>query len=407
MSQAFDPLELRRAFPALDQSVNDRPLIYLDNGATSQTARAVLDAMDDYYQGCRANVHRAGHALAAKATTAFEQVRHQIAGWLRVESERAVIFNRGTTEAINLVAWGLLDRLGPGDEILVSTMEHHANLVPWQLVAQRSGARVRPIPLTQSGELDMAAYQALLGPRTRLVAVCHASNTLGVINPVARICELARRHGALSVIDGAQAAPHLAIDIQALGCDFYVFSGHKMFGPTGVGVLTGRLAALEQLEPWQGGGEMIDRVSFEGVTFNALPHRLEAGTPPIAEVIGLGRAVALVEGLGDGARRHEQHLLDRLWRGLAQLPVQLLGPRDPRVSLISLSAPGVHPGDLALYLDGKGIAVRAGSHCTQPLHSALGLDGSLRLSLAPYNTEDEVDQALAALAEALALFGDD
>ncbi|WKE64819.1 cysteine desulfurase [Gallaecimonas kandeliae] len=394
----FDPAAFRAQFPAL---AAEDALLYLDNGASTQTAQAVLDAMAGYYQGYRANVHRAGHPWAARATAAFEQSRDAVKDWLKVERREAVIFTSGTTAAINLVAWGLIDQVRQGDLILVSAMEHHANLVPWQLLARRTGATIKVIPLDANGRLDLAAYDQLLALKPKLVACCHVSNTLGLINPVVEICAKARAAGALSLIDGAQAVAHLEVDIQAIGCDFYAFSGHKMFGPTGVGVLTGRLSSLGELLPFMGGGEMIDKVSFDAVSFNALPHRLEAGTGPIAEVIGLGEAVKLVQALDAGA--HERQLTERLLAGLAKLPVQVLGQGE-RISLVSITVPGVHHSDLAHYLAGKGIAVRAGHHCTQPLHGLLGIAGSLRIALAPYNAAAEVDACLAALADGISLF---
>lgn len=394
----FEPNAFRDLFPALAQP--GAPL-YLDNGASTQTASPVLDAMDQYYRQYRANVHRGSHPWATRATDALEASRDAVAALIGAPRREAVIFTSGTTAAINLVAWGLIDHFGPGDLILVSAMEHHANLVPWQLLARRTGARIEPIPLDGKGALDMAAYDRLLAQKPKLVACCHVSNTLGLINPVAQICAKARAAGALSLIDGAQAVAHLKVDIQALGCDFYAFSGHKMFGPTGVGVLTGRLESLGELLPFMGGGEMIDRVSFDAVTFNALPHRLEAGTGPISEIIGLGAAAELLTGLDASA--HEAALTQHLLAGLARLPVQVLG-NGPRVSLVSITVPGVHHSDLAHYLAGNNIAVRAGHHCTQPLHGLLGIAGSLRIALAPYNTAAEVDACLAALADGIDLF---
>lgn len=392
----FDPIAFRAQFPSLCQ-----PEIYLDNGASTQTAEAVLNAMDSYYREYRANVHRGSHSWAERATNAVEAARDSIQSLINAADRRAVVFTSGTTAAINLVAWGLIDYFQPGDRILVSAMEHHANLVPWQLLARRTGAVIEVIPLKDDASLDMAAYEALLANKPKLVACCHVSNTLGLINPVEAICAKARQAGALTLIDGAQAIAHLKVDIQAIGCDFYAFSGHKMFGPTGVGVLAGRLESLGELLPFMGGGEMIDKVSFEGVTFNALPHRLEAGTGPISEIIGLGAAANMLRTLDASA--YEAELTAFLLDGLAALPVKVLG-QGPRVSLVSISADGVHHSDLAHYLAGKGIAVRAGHHCTQPLHQLLGLPGSLRLAVAPYNTKQELQHCLAALAEAIALF---
>ncbi|WP_406666336.1 aminotransferase class V-fold PLP-dependent enzyme [Gallaecimonas sp. GXIMD1310] len=394
----FDQPAFRALFPSLRQP--DAPL-YLDNGASTQTAEPVLTAMADYYHHYRANAHRASYPWARQATEQLEISRDIIRRWLRVSHREAVIFTSGTTSAINLVALGLAAQLQPGDRLLISAMEHHANLVPWQLLAQRTGAIIDIIPLDQHANLDMTAFKTLLARQPKVVACCHVSNTLGLINPVQEICEWARAAGALSVIDGAQAVAHLPVDIAAMGCDFYAFSGHKMFGPTGVGVLTGRLAALEALTPVLAGGEMIDKVSFSDVSFNALPHRLEPGTAPIAEIVGLAKAVSLLSSID--ARYHEQALSERLLSGLAKLPIQILG-RGERVSLVSIASRQVHHSDLAHYLAERNIAVRAGHHCTQPLHQLLGLSGSLRIALAPYNTLAEVEQLLSALAEGLALF---
>ncbi|WP_115720653.1 aminotransferase class V-fold PLP-dependent enzyme [Gallaecimonas mangrovi] len=392
----FEHSAFRALFPCLNQAE-----VYLDNGASTQTATPVLDAMDQYYRHYRANVHRGSHPWAAQATAAVEKSRDDIQAFINAPCREAVIFTSGTTAAINLVAWGLIDHISPGERIVVSAMEHHANLVPWQLLAKRTGAVLDVLALTPEGTLDMAAFDKLLAKAPKLVACCHVSNTLGTINPVQEICAKARAAGALTVIDGAQAVAHLKVDIQAIGCDFYAFSGHKMFGPTGVGVLSGKLDALSRLSPFIGGGEMIEKVSFNKVTFNALPHRLEAGTGPISEIIGLGAAAQLLAKLDASA--YEASLSAHLLAGLAALPVKVLG-QGPRISLVSISVPTVHHSDLAHYLAGRGIAVRAGHHCTQPLHALLGISGSLRIALAPYNTLHEIDALLVALADGIALF---
>ncbi|MBP9569160.1 MAG: cysteine desulfurase [Aeromonadaceae bacterium] len=400
MPSHFDLAAIRAQFPALQQQVNDQPLIYLDNAATTQKPLAVLQAMDEYYRRDNANVHRAAHALSGRATAAFEAARERVRLCLHARHSSEVIWTRGTTEAINLVAysWGQ-SNLKPGDEILLSVLEHHANIVPWQQVAARTGAVLRVIPLTTAGELDLAAFHALLSPRTRLLAIAHVSNALGTINPVAELITAAQTVGAVTLIDGAQAVGHLPIDVQALGCDFYAFSGHKLYGPTGIGVLYGRAELLEQMPPWQTGGEMIQKVSFSGTRFNRPPFRFEAGTPPIAEAIGLAAALNFIAALPDGWRRHEAALLQRLLDGLRQLPfIELVGTPRQRVGVVSLRLGDIHPQDAGELLDQMGIAVRVGHHCAMPLMESLGLDGTLRISLALYNSEAEVDALLAALA---------
>ena len=400
MPSHFDLAAIRAQFPALQQRVNDQPLIYLDNAATTQKPLAVLQAMDEYYRRDNANVHRAAHTLSSRATAAFEAARERVRAFLHARHSSEVIWTRGTTEAINLVAfsWGQ-SNLQPGDEILLSTLEHHANIVPWQQVAARTGAVLRVIPLTASGELDLTAFHALLSPRTRLLAIAQVSNALGTVNPVAELITAAKTVGAVTLIDGAQAVGHLPIDVQALGCDFYAFSGHKLYGPTGIGVLYGRAELLEQMPPWQTGGEMIQKVSFSGTRFNPPPFRFEAGTPPIAEAIGLAAALDFLAALPEGWRRHEAALLQRLLDGLQQLPfIQRVGTSSQQVGVVSLRLGDIHPQDAGELLDQMGIAVRVGHHCAMPLMESLGLDGTLRISLALYNSEAEVDALLAALA---------
>lgn len=391
---------LRGQFPALAQEVNGHPLVYLDNAATTQKPQAVLDAINHYYRADNANVHRAAHALSGRATRAFEDARKTVARFINAPRSHEVIWTRGTTEAINLVAqsWGM-NELRAGDEIVLSTLEHHANIVPWQLVAQRTGAVIRVIPLDERGDLDMAAYLALLGPRTRLVSVAHVSNALGTVNPVKEMVAAAKAVGALSLIDGAQAVAHLEVDVQAIGCDFYAFSGHKLYGPTGIGVLWGRTELLERMPPWQAGGEMIDRVSFSGTTFNTLPFKFEAGTPHIAGAIGLAAAIGFVmEQDKDSLASHEAALTDYLVAGLQQVPgLRLVGEPGQRAGAISFLLEDIHPQDAATLLDMQGIALRVGHHCAMPLMESLGIGGTMRASLACYNNRDDVDALLAAL----------
>ncbi|WP_425858457.1 aminotransferase class V-fold PLP-dependent enzyme [Aeromonas sp. INTO2] len=391
---------LRGQFPALAQEVNGHPLVYLDNAATTQKPQAVLDAINHYYRADNANVHRAAHALSGRATRAFEDARGTVARFINAPRSHEVIWTRGTTEAINLVAqsWGMSE-LRAGDEIVLSTLEHHANIVPWQLVAQRTGAVIRVIPLDERGDLDMAAYLALLGPRTRLVSVAHVSNALGTVNPVKEMVAAAKAVGALSLIDGAQAVAHLEVDVQAIGCDFYAFSGHKLYGPTGIGVLWGHTALQERMPPWQAGGEMIDRVSFSGTTFNTLPFKFEAGTPHIAGAIGLAAAIGFVmEQDKDSLASHEAALTDYLVAGLQQVPgLRLVGEPGQRAGAVSFLLDDIHPQDAATLLDMQGIALRVGHHCAMPLMESLGIGGTMRVSLACYNNRDDVDALLAAL----------
>lgn len=391
---------LRSQFPALAQEVNGHPLVYLDNAATTQKPQAVLDAITHYYQVDNANVHRAAHALSGRATRAFETARETVARFINAPRSQEVIWTRGTTEAINLVAqsWGMSE-LKAGDEIILSTLEHHANIVPWQLVAQRTGALIRVIPLDERGDLDLAAYHTILGPRTRLVSVAHVSNALGTVNPVKEMVAAAKAVGALTLIDGAQTVAHLEVDVQAIGCDFYAFSGHKLYGPTGIGVLWGRTALLERMPPWQAGGEMIDRVSFSGTTFNTLPFKFEAGTPHIAGAIGLAAAIDFVmEQDRQWLAQHEQTLTDYLVAGLQQVPgLRLIGEPGQRAGAVSFLLEDIHPQDAATLLDMQGIALRVGHHCAMPLMESLGIGGTMRASLACYNNRDDVDALLAAL----------
>ncbi|MFQ2282316.1 aminotransferase class V-fold PLP-dependent enzyme [Aeromonas dhakensis] len=391
---------LRSQFPALAQEVNGHPLVYLDNAATTQKPQTVLDAINHYYRADNANVHRAAHALSGRATRAFEDARETVARFINATRSHEVIWTRGTTEAINLVAqsWGVSE-LRAGDEVVLSTLEHHANIVPWQLVAQRTGAVIRVAPLDERGDLDMAAYLAMLGPRTRLVSVAHVSNALGTVNPVEQIVAAAKAVGALTLIDGAQAVAHLEVDVQTIGCDFYVFSGHKLYGPTGIGVLWGRTELLERMPPWQAGGEMIDRVSFSGTTFNSLPFKFEAGTPHIAGAIGLAAAIDFVMEQDRGAlASHEAVLTDYLVAGLRQVPgLHLVGEPRQRAGAVSFLLADIHPQDAATLLDMQGIALRVGHHCAMPLMESLGIGGTMRASLACYNNRDDVDALLAAL----------
>ncbi|WP_415894219.1 SufS family cysteine desulfurase [Neptuniibacter sp. PT8_73] len=390
---------IRKQFPILDQTVNGNSLIYLDNAATTQKPQCVIDSVSDYYQQSNANVHRASHALSADATLLFESARSTVARYLNARSEKEIIWTRGTTEGINLVAnsWG--QQLKAGDEIILSTLEHHANIVPWQMLAQRNSVALKIIPLLDNGELDLEQFEKLLSNKTRLVAVTHASNALGTINPVKRIVELAHQAGALVLIDGAQALPHLQVDLQDLDADFYLFSGHKIFAPTGIGVLYGKEDLLSAMPPWQGGGEMIKHVSFDQTTYNDLPFKFEAGTPNISATIGLATALNWLSGFDRSLlEQHEQHLLKTAIDGCSQIKgFNRIGSASECVSLVSFTLIDQHQQDIGLLLDQQGIAVRTGHHCAMPLMQRLGLPGTTRASFAFYNTEAEVNHFIQTL----------
>jgi len=397
----FDAERVRADFPLLQQQVNGQPLVYLDNAATTQKPEAVIQAICDYYRQDNSNVHRGAHTLADRATQAFEAARIKLQGFLNAAESRELIWTRGTTEAINLVAasWGR-SQLQAGDRILVSAMEHHSNIVPWQMVAAERGASVEPIPVDASGTLDLSALQAMLeAGRVRMVACGHVSNALGSINPVEQIIALAHAAGALCLIDGAQAVGHFPVDVQALDCDFYAFSAHKLFGPTGVGVLYGKAALLEAMPPYQGGGEMIETVSFAGTRYNQLPYKFEAGTPDIAGVIGFGAAIDYLNGLDRaGAAAHEQALLAYAEERARQVPgLRLVGTAAHKTSVMSFLLEGAHPADVGMLLDQQGVAVRTGNHCAQPIMDQYGIPGTVRASFSFYNTRDDVDRLFAAL----------
>jgi cysteine desulfurase / selenocysteine lyase len=384
----------RRDFPILDRIVGGRPVVYLDSAASSQRPRSVIEAMTRYYEWSHANVHRSIHTLGEEATELYEEARGRAQRFIGAEHREEVVFTRGTTDSLSIVADAIGHTLSPGDEILVTEMEHHSNIVPWQMAARIKGARVRAIPVAGDGTLDLAAFDRFLNERTRVLAVAHVSNVLGTINPVAELCARARAVGALSVVDGAQAVPHMAVDISALNCDFYAFSGHKMLGPTGIGVLWGRRAVLEGLEPTRGGSEMIKEVWIERARWNDLPWRFEPGTPPIAEAVGLGAAIEYLEKLGmDRVAEHERGLADLALEQLDAIPgVTVYGPpaSTPRGAVVAFGVEGVHPHDVSAFLDAEGIAVRAGHHCAQPLMRCLGVVGTTRASFSVYTSPEDV-----------------
>ena len=399
-------MDCRADFPILSTRVGKRPLVYLDNAATTQKPTCVLEAERTYYEQQNSNIHRGAHYLSRVATEAHEQARETVASFLHAASPREVIFTSGCTAGINLVSQtlALSGLIGAGDEIVVTTDAHHSNIVPWQMLCRRVGAVLRPVPLTPSLEFDMEAYHRILSPRTRLVAVPYISNALGAINPVQQIIADAKRNNpsTLVLVDGAQSTAHLQLDVQALGCDFYAFSGHKVYAPTGTGALWGREEILEQLPPWLGGGEMISEVSFEKTTYNSLPFKYEAGTPNIGGNITLAAALRYVQSIGlEKIDAHEQMLTQHMFDGLQNLGVNILGPREQRGALISITVPGVHHYDLGTILDQMGIAVRTGHHCCQPFMQSLGITGTTRYSFALYNTLSDVEAALSATGRAL------
>jgi len=404
---ALDVERVRQDFPILSRRVRGKPLVYLDNAATSQKPRRVIDAVSRFYGSDNANIHRGVHYLSEQATLAYDAVRAGVARLLNAAMPSEVVFTRGTTEGINLVAqsWAR-PRLKAGDEILITEMEHHSNIVPWQLVASQTGAVVRAVPVTDTGELDVGVFDRLLTDRTRILALGHVSNALGTINPVRWMVARARERDVVTVVDGAQSVPHLPIDVQSLGCDFFAFSGHKVLGPTGVGVLYGRADRLEAMAPWQGGGDMIETVTLERSTFAAPPARFEAGTPMIAEVIGLGAALEYLEEVGHAAiGAWEEELLGYATERMRELSgVRLIGTAREKAAVLSFVVEGVHPHDVGAVLDDDGVAIRAGHHCAQPLMRRFGLPATARASFAFYNTRDEVDALVRGVAHVRSVF---
>jgi cysteine desulfurase/selenocysteine lyase len=404
----LDVEAIRRDFPVLERVVHGRPLSYLDNAASSQRPRSVIDAMSRYYETSHANVHRGVHTLSQEATDLFEGAREKVRRFINARSTREVIFVRGTTEAVNLVAQSFgRSRFAAGDEILISWLEHHANIVPWQMLCQQTGAVLKVAPITQSGEVDFEAFAALLSPRTKLVALAHVSNALGTVVPVQRFIRAARERGIPVLLDGAQAVPHMKVDVQALDCDFYAFSGHKMCGPAGVGVLYGREALLREMPPWQGGGDMILAVTFEKTVYNELPYKFEAGTPAIADVIGLGAAVDYLEELGmDRIAAVEHGLLVYANERLAGIPgLHFVGTAPDKAAVVSFTLDRVHPHDLGTILDNEGVAIRTGHHCAMPVMDFFGVPATARASFAFYNTRAEIDRLVDALHVAREMLG--
>ncbi|ELR68967.1 Cysteine desulfurase, SufS subfamily [Fulvivirga imtechensis AK7] len=398
--KVLDIQAIREEFPILHQQVNGKPLAYFDNAATTQKPQQVIDALDGYYKGYNANIHRGIHTLAEKATKAFEETRVALKHFLNAKEAEEIIFTKGTTEAINLVAstYGR-QNFGPGDEIIISGLEHHSNIVPWQMVAEEKGAEIKVIPVKENGELDYEHYLTLLSNKTKLVAVNHASNSLGTINPIKEMISAAHKAGAKVLIDGAQASAHLEIDVQALDCDFYAVSAHKFYGPTGTGALYGKRELLEAMPPYQGGGEMIKDVSFEKATYNDIPYKFEAGTPNIADVAAFKEAIDFVDRLGKAnIAAYENHLLEYATKALSHIEhIKLVGTAQKKVSVLSFTINGIHHFDIGQMLDARGVAVRTGHHCTQPLMERYGIEGTVRASFAVYNTEQEIDRLVEGL----------
>ena len=399
----FDIINIRKDFPILSQHVNGKPLVYFDNGATSQKPQVVIDAISKYYEVINANIHRGVHTLSQIATDAYESSREKVRAHINAKNSYEIIFTSGTTGAINLVASGFSEFVKAGDEILVSALEHHSNIVPWQLLCARTGAVLKVIPMNENGELILAEYGKLLASgKVKMVAVNHISNALGTVNPIAEMINKAHEVGAAILIDGAQAVPHMQPDVQALDCDFYAFSGHKMCGPTGVGILYGKEAWLEKLPPYQGGGEMIKEVTFEGSTWADLPHKFEAGTPNIADGIALGTAIDYLHDIGfENIQHQETELLAYATEKLSAIEgLKIFGPKERKTSVISFNIAGIHPYDIGTILDKMGVAVRTGHHCAQPVMSFFGIPGTVRASFSFYNTKEEIDILVAGIEKA-------
>ena len=404
---SFDVERVRKEFPILHRTVRGKPLVYLDSAATSQKPRWVIETMSRFFVEDNANVHRGVHYLSERATDAYEGARSKVQRFLGAKDVHEIIFVRGTTEAINLVAqtYGKT-HVAAGDEVLITAMEHHSNIVPWQMLCEQQGARLRVAPITDDGELILDELEQLIGPRTKLVAVTHVSNVLGTVNPISHIVEMAHARGARVLVDGAQAAPHLKVDVQALGCDFYAISGHKMYGPPGIGVLYGRSELLEEMPPYQGGGDMILSVSFEKTVYNKPPNRFEAGTPNMVGAVGLAAAVDFLAGLPrDGLVAHEHELLAYGIRALSEVPgLRLVGTARSKASVISFVLDDVHPHDIGTILDREGVAIRTGHHCAQPLMNRLGVSATARASLACYNRREDIDALVTGLAKVREVF---
>ena len=406
-SPTFDGERVRRDFPILNQKVRGKNLVYLDNAATSQKPQAVIDAITRYYQSGNANIHRGVHFLSEHATEEHEAARQAVRQFINAARMEELIFVRGTTEAINLVAqtYGRA-HVGAGDEVLISAMEHHSNIVPWQILCEHQGAKLRVIPINDHGELLLDEFEKLIGPRTKIIAIAHVSNALGTINPIREIVQIAHAHNVPVVVDGAQAVPHIKVDVQNLDCDFYAFSGHKMYGPMGIGVLYGKYKLLEAMPPYQGGGDMIRSVTFEKTQYNTLPYKFEAGTPDVAGAIGLGAAIKYLNSVGiENVAAHEHEVLEYATQALSKLPgIRIIGNAKDKAAVLSFVMDGVHPHDIGTILDQQGIAVRTGHHCAQPIMQRFGIPATVRASFALYNTKAEVDALLVGIKKVQEVF---
>ncbi|PWH82943.1 aminotransferase class V-fold PLP-dependent enzyme [Brumimicrobium oceani] len=399
---------IRSQFPILEEKIHGKPLVYFDNGATTQKPLSVIQRVNDYYSKENANIHRGVHTLSQEATTAYENARNTIQEYLGAKQSHEILFTKGTTDSINLVAFSFGELLNADDEVIISAMEHHSNIVPWQMLCERKGCKLRVIPMNEKGELELDVYDTLLSEKTKLVAVTHISNALGTVNNVEHIIEKAHAVGAKVLIDGAQSIQHIKVNVQDLGCDFYAFSGHKLFGPTGIGVLYGKEEILNQMPPYQGGGDMIKEVTLEKTTYNELPHKFEAGTPNIAGGIGLGTAFEFLNSLNmEDVLKHEQELLNYATEELSKIEgIQFYGEAEEKTSVISFLIDGLHPYDVGTLLDKMGIAVRTGHHCTQPIMDQFGIPGTIRASFALYNTKEEIDLFIAALNRIIPILQD-
>lgn len=402
--QSLDVASVRKQFPLLERMVKDKNLVYFDNAATAQKPKAVLDALMNYYQQFNANIHRGIHSLAEEATAAFEATRDTIQSFINARHREEIIFTRGVTEGINLVAssWGR-QNVKEGDEIIISGMEHHSNIVPWQILCMEKKAILRVIPINDAGELIMEEYKKMISPKTRFLSIVHVSNSLGTVNPVKEMISIAHEHNIVVLVDGAQSSVHLDIDVVDMDCDFFVLSSHKIYGPTGIGALYGKRELLEEMPPYMGGGEMIKDVTFEETTYNDLPYKFEAGTPNIADAVALKAAIEFVQETGqDAIRKHEQELVDYSMAELSKIEgVRLVGTAKNKIGVVSFVVDGTHPQDIGILLDNHGIAVRTGNHCTQPLMHRLGLQGTVRASFAMYNTKEEIDKFITALQKTI------
>ncbi len=407
-AHVLDEIRIREQFPILSSMVGDKPLVYLDNAATTQKPRVVLDTLTRYYAAENANIHRGVYRLSQAATDAYEGARAKVARFLHASDPSEIVFTRNATEGINLVAQTFgRSTVGAGDEVVISTMEHHSNIVPWQLLCEEKGATLKVVPISDQGELDLDELEALLGPRTKLVSIVHMSNSLGTVNPVRDVVDRAHARNVPVLVDGSQAAYHMAVDVQALGCDFYVVTGHKLYGPTGIGALYGRRTLLDAMPPYQGGGDMISSVTFDKTTYNEVPHKFEAGTPHIAGAIGLGAAVDFIASIGFGPIvAHERRLLEYATKALTAVPgLRLIGTAPQKASILSFVLDGVHAHDIGTIVDTEGVAIRTGHHCTQPVMDRFGVPATARASLAMYNTADDIDRLVGALAKVREVFG--